>query len=116
RSSRWVSARRYRPWRRGWTCGWACGSEVGIALNMGWGTAEPRQDPPLLPFHRLGLAVRFVIVSQKVEKAMQRQVGEVMVERLAFRARLARRGLVGDDDVAKVAGGAAARRRRRERE
>ena len=55
------------------------------------------------PFHGLGLAVRLVIVADEMQKAMHRQMGEMIAERLALSVGLARRGLVGDHDVAEDA-------------
>src|ERR1051325_5447293 len=80
-----------------------------VTVGIGIGDAQPRQNPSFAPLHCLGLPERFVIVAQKVEKAMQRQVGNVMVERLGLGARLARHGLVGEHDVAEMAPDAARR-------
>src|SRR5262249_41556488 len=90
----------------------------GYALTRGVrvGHAEPRENASLAPLHRFGLPVRFVIVAQKVEKAMQRQMGDVMIEPLALGARLARDGLVGEHDVAEVARRPAGGCRRRKRQ
>src|ERR1700722_5580248 len=66
-----------------------------LARRIRVGNAEPRQDQSLASLHRFGLPVRFVIVAQKVEKAMQRQMGEVMVERPALVAGLLCGRLIG---------------------
>ena len=50
------------------------------------GNAEPRQDVALEPVPSPRPPRRLVIVAQKVEKSMHREMGEMMGERLAFGA------------------------------
>ena len=52
-----------------------------------------------------GVAIVLVVVAQQVQKSMDGEMGEVMVERLAFGGRLARDRLIGDDDVTDIWGG-----------
>src|SRR3977135_3605587 len=63
------------------------GSESAISVHplpirIGIGNAELRQDLLLESFHRLGVVVLVVIVTDQVQEAMNRQMAEMMVERL----------------------------------
>src|SRR3990170_1551156 len=57
---------------------------IGIAIRIRIGNAELRQDLPLEGFHNLGLAVFLVVVADQVQEAMDRQMAEVVIERLLF--------------------------------
>ena len=57
---------------------------TALAIRIGIGNAELRQDLALERFHGLGVVVVFVIVADQVQEAMHRQMAEVMVERLLF--------------------------------
>ena len=78
-------------------------SALGLAHHVGIGNADARKNGALEPFHFLGVVVRFVIVAQEMEKAMDRQVGDMVAERLVLGGGLAGRGLVGNRDVAEGA-------------
>ena len=60
------------------------------------------QDRALGPLHAARLSVAFVIIPEKVQKAVHRQMGEVMIERFALAMGLAPDGLVGEHDIAQV--------------
>ena len=64
--------------------------------------AEARKNRTLLLFHRFGFGLRFVIVTQEVEKSMHGKMGEVMSQRLSFALRFARDRLIGDRDVTEM--------------
>ena len=51
-------------------------------------------------FHGFGVVVGFVIVADQMQKAVDRQMAEMMIERLLFVVGLAAHCLVGDGDVA----------------
>src|SRR2546423_6090180 len=57
--------------------------------------AEAREDVALQLFHCFGGGGGVVVVAQQVEKALHREIDEMMVERLVFFGPLARRRLVG---------------------
>ena len=57
---------------------------VGIPIRIRIGNAELRQDLPLERFHGFGVGVVFVVVADQMQKAMDRQMAEVMIERLLF--------------------------------
>ena len=52
----------------------------------------------------VGVAVVLVVIAEQMQKPMNGEMGEMMVERLAFGRRLPRDRLVGDDDVAEIWG------------
>ena len=85
------------------------GSESGIfsltrvPIRIRIGNAELRQDLPLEAFHRFGVVVFFVVVADQMQEAMDRQMAEMMIERLLFVVGLPARGLIGDGDVAEHA-------------
>jgi len=64
--------------------------------------AKPPQNCALGPFHCLGVIIALVIVAVKVQETVHDKMGEMMGGRLALSARLARNGLVGKHDIAKV--------------
>ncbi len=51
-------------------------------------------------FHFLCLSVVHVIIAEKMQKAMNHEMGEMVLERLAFKCRLARDRLAGKNNVA----------------
>src|SRR5712671_7599052 len=84
------------------------GSESAISVHplpirIGIGNAELSQDLLLESFHRLGVVVVFVIVTDQVQEAMNRQMAEMMIERLLLVIRFLSRRFVGDGDVAEHA-------------
>src|SRR5712671_2443705 len=96
------------------------GSESAISahplpIRIGIGNAELRQNLLLERFHRIGVVVAFVIVADQVQEAMNRQMAEVMIERLLLVVGLLSRRFIGDGDVAEhgrgVVGAALAGRR-----
>src|SRR5207244_91133 len=50
--------------------------------------AELRQDLLLERFHRFGVGVFFVIITDQVQEAVNRQMAEMMIERFLFVIRL----------------------------
>src|SRR4051794_10856623 len=82
------------------------GSESGIflgfpiAVRIGIRDPQLPEDLALEAFHRLGFAVGLVVVADEVQKAMDREMAEVMVERFLFVIGLAAGGLISDGDVA----------------
>src|SRR6266704_597759 len=84
------------------------GSESAISvrpfpLRIGIGNAELRQDLLLESFHRLGVVVLVVIVTDQGQEAMNRQMAEMMIERLLLIICFLSRRFVGDGDVAEHA-------------
>ena len=72
--------------------------------RVGVGDGEALEDLALKPLHLLRIAVVLVVIAQQMEKSMDGKMREMMVERLALGDRLARDGLIGDDDVADIWG------------
>src|ERR1700674_1533285 len=66
---------------------------------IGIGDADLRQNVALKPFHAFGLAIPLVIVSQKMEKAMDRQMGKMVRQRLALLGGFAGDRFIGNGDV-----------------
>jgi hypothetical protein len=62
-----------------------------------------RQDLLLERFHRFGVIVFFVIVADQVQETMDRQMAEMMIERLLFVISFLARRFIGDGDVAEHA-------------
>src|SRR6202163_264852 len=98
------------------------GSESAISVHplpvrIGGGNAELRQDLLFESLHGLGVVVFFVIVTHQMQETMDRQMAEMMIERLLLVIGLLARGLIGDGDVAeharRVVGAACAGRRQR---
>jgi len=52
----------------------------------------------------LRVAVVLVVIAEQMEKSVNGQMGKVVIERLVFGDRLARGGLVGDDDITDIWG------------
>src|SRR5712671_601424 len=77
---------------------------AGISNRIRIGNAELRQDLLLERFHRFGVVVFFVIVADQVQETMDRQMAEMMIERLLFVISFLAHGLIGDGDVAEHAG------------
>jgi hypothetical protein len=59
-------------------------SAPGFVRNVGVGNADARENDALEPFHFLGVIVRFVIVTKQMQKAMDRQVGDMVAERFSL--------------------------------
>src|SRR5713226_9253152 len=76
---------------------------LGISIRIGIGNAELRQDLLLERFHRFGVVVFLVIVTDQVQKTMDRQMAEMMIERLLFVISFLPGGFIGDGDVAEHA-------------
>src|SRR6266567_2856512 len=72
---------------------------MGIAIRIWIGDAELRQDLLLEGFHRFGLVVLVVIVSDQVQETVHREMAEVMVERLLFLIGFLAHRLIGDREV-----------------
>src|SRR5262249_23413600 len=68
---------------------------------IGVGYSQPSQNVALGLFHLLGIRGPLVIVAQKVEKTMHREVGDMMRKGLALAACFPCAGLVGENNVAK---------------
>ena len=74
--------------RRRSRCGHvACRGEAQADKDGGY---EPLQDFALDPLHRLGISRRLVIVAQKVQEAMHREMGDMMGKRLMLGIRATR--------------------------
>src|SRR5260370_6785871 len=76
---------------------------IGIPIRIRIGNAELRQDLLLERFHRFGVVIFFVIVTDQVQETMDRQMAEMMIERLLFVISFLARGFKGDGDVAEHA-------------
>src|ERR1700688_2358838 len=74
-----------------------------VPIRIRIGNAELRQNLRLENFHGFGVVVLFVIVTDQMQKTMNREVAEMMVERLLLVIRLRPRRLIGDGDVAEHA-------------
>src|SRR5580704_4390964 len=84
------------------------GSESAISVHpfpvrIGIGNAELLQNLRLQGFHLFSVGVVLMIVADQMQKAVDRKVAQMMLERLSFRIGLAPRRLVGDRDVAEHA-------------
>src|SRR4051812_37042210 len=71
-----------------------------LVRQIGVRYAEPREDDALELFHCGGGGLGVVIVAKQMKKSMNREMGEMMVERFVFFGRFARGRLVGDGDIA----------------
>ena len=80
-------------------------SALGVVRNVGVGNADARENNALQPFHFLGVIVRFVIVTKQMQKAMDRQVGDMIAQRFSLGGGLPGRSLVGNRDIADGASG-----------
>src|SRR5215471_1985213 len=81
------------------------GSESGISVHpfpfcIGVGNPELRENVRLQNFHRFGVVVRLVIVANQMQKAVHREMAQVVSERLVRLAGFPAYGLIGDRDVA----------------
>ena len=72
--------------------------------RVGVGDGQALEDPALQPLHFFRVAVVLVVITEQMEKSVNGEMGEVVVERFALGDRLARHGLVGDDDVTDIWG------------
>src|ERR1051325_10023180 len=71
-----------------------------LAREIGVGHVHGPHDTAYQAFHFLGLGIGLMIVADEMQKAMHREVSEMMQE-IAIRVRaFARQSLIGDDDVA----------------
>src|ERR1700689_809477 len=70
-----------------------------VPIRVWIGNAELRQDLLLEAFHGFGGVVGFVIVTHQMQKAVDRQMAEMMIERLLLVIGLVARRLIGDGDV-----------------
>src|SRR5450759_3287838 len=94
---------------------------MGISIRIRIGNTELRQNLLLEIFHGFGVVVFFVIVADQMQETVDRQVAEMMIERLLLVVCLLARGFIGDGDVAEhprriVGAGSAGRRRCRKRQ
>src|SRR5882724_1135780 len=102
------------------------GSESAISVHplpirIGIGNAELRQDLLFQGFHGFGLVVFLVIVTDQVQEAVDREMAEMMIERLLFVIGLLARRLIGNRNVAQharrtVGAASAGRRQGRKRQ
>ena len=76
------------------------GAAFRSAGRYGSGIASCRRISRSALFHRLGVLVALVIVADQMQESMHGKMGDMMGERLALVAGLARDGLVGEHDVA----------------
>src|SRR5882757_10127168 len=76
---------------------------IRISILVRIGNAELCEDFAFETFHRFGVVVVLVIVSDQMQEAVDRKMAEVMVERLLFFIGLLARGLEGDGDIAEHA-------------
>src|SRR5882757_4710234 len=84
------------------------GSESGISvhplpLRIGIGNAELRENLPFETFHRFGVVVFFVIVTDQMQESVDGEMAQMMIERLLFVIGLLARRLKGDRDIAEHA-------------
>src|SRR6202163_1705199 len=84
------------------------GSESAISVHplpirIGIGNAELRQNLLLERFHGLGIVVLFVIVTDQMQETMDRQMAEMMIERLLLVIGLLARRFIGNRNVAEHA-------------
>ena len=96
-------------------------SAPGVPIRIGIGNAELRENLPFETFHGFGVVVVLVVVADQMQEPVDRQMAEVMIERLLFVVGLFARGLIGDGDVAEharrvVGRGRAGRLQRRKRQ
>src|SRR4051794_13029275 len=75
----------------------------GISIRIRIGNAELRQDLLLESFHGFGVVVFFVIVADQMQEAMDRQMAEMMIERLLFVVGFLPRRFICDGNVAEHA-------------
>src|SRR6202158_2594040 len=96
------------------------GSEAVISVHplpvrIGIGNAELRQNLRFEGFHGFGVVVCFVIVTDQMQETMDREMAEMMIERLLLGIGLPARGFIGDRNVAehprRIVGPACAGRR-----
>ena len=64
------------------------------------GNAEFRQDLLLEGFHGFGVVVGFVIVTHQMQKTVDRQMAEMMIERFLLVIGLPAHRFIGNGDVA----------------
>src|SRR6202789_4724252 len=79
-------------------------SVFSVPIRIRIGNAELRQDLLLKAFHGFGVVVGFVIVTDQMQKAVDRQMAEMMIERLLLVIGLPARRLLGGGDGAAQAG------------
>src|SRR3954470_7559214 len=84
------------------------GSESAISgrpvlTGIGIGDAERAENLALQVFHGLRLGLALVIVADQMQEAVDREMAEMMLERLLLVIRLASRRLVGDRNIAEHA-------------
>src|SRR5438128_7927410 len=72
----------------------------GISIRIRIRNAELFENLPFESFHGFGVVVLLVIVSDQMQEAVDRQMAEVMIERLLFVIGLIARGLIGDGNIA----------------
>src|SRR3984885_1633826 len=74
-----------------------------VPVRIRIGNAELRQDLLLEGFHGFGVVVGFVIVTHQMQKTVDRQMAEMMIERFLLVIGLPAHRLVSDGDVAEHA-------------
>src|SRR6476469_1934475 len=73
-------------------------AEIPIRIRIG--NAELRQNLALERFHDLGVVILFVIVTDQVQETVDREVAEMMIERLLLVIGLPSRRVIGNRNVA----------------
>ena len=68
------------------------------------GDRQTPENPALQAFHLFGVAVVLVVITEQMQKSVDGEVGQMVVERLALGNRLAGGSLVRDNDVPDIWG------------
>jgi len=79
---------------------WSIVVKVSIGYSIRVGDGKSMKDFTLAALHHLRFRIGFVIVTQKVQKAMHDKVYKVVFERLSLFKSLSLDGFPRDDDVA----------------
>src|ERR1700687_3479792 len=78
-------------------------SEHPIVIRIGIRNSETGENVALEALHNLGFAVLFMVVTDEMKEAMDREMAEVVVERLLLFVGLTAGRFIGDGDVAEHA-------------
>ena len=77
---------------------------VSVGARVRIRDRETLENLAFHPFHLFRVAVVFVVIAEQMQKPVNGEMREMVPERLAFGHRLARDGLIGDDDVTDIWG------------
>lgn len=88
----------------GWLGNASRGPGIRERRSVRIGNGKFAKNFTLGPFHCDCVFAPFVIVADEVEETMDREMGKMMGKRLSLGAGLARNGLEGKNDVAKMVG------------